>query len=175
MVIKAFILLFAYSGWKGTYHKRVQCSVPKMYLFVLYREKGMTLFLTWDFSEFYASWKKTNYILAIMGNSNQKTSTFYENILIWKFYLIWHDLGLPSLKNQVGLCHSVKWLLLSIVTCEMIQTTCVAQNVFWLLFHNDFCDMTLILTFLSMGFILTKYPSGTFTSTLGDFELFEAV
>ena len=40
----------------------------------------------------------------------------------------------------------------------------------WLLFCSDFLNLT--LTFLSMTLVLTQYPSQTFISTLGEFELF---
>ena len=39
--IEAFILLCAFSGSKGNYHRRNQCSVRKN---ILYSEKGMTSF-----------------------------------------------------------------------------------------------------------------------------------
>ena len=41
-------------------------------------------------------------------------------------------------------------------------------------FLVTFSGMTLTFTFLGMTFVLTQYPSQTFTSTLGRFELFAA-
>ena len=59
-------------------------------------------------------------------------------------------------------------------TCKITQKTCVTWHLCDFYFLINFCDLTLTLTFSNMTFVLTRYASQTFASTLCEFKLFAA-
>ena len=94
-------------------------------------------------------------ILVSWGSFESETCVFHAKLLISKFDLIWIDLEQNSIKSQVWLPHTVKWLAFSISTCKMTLQTCHVDDLYLLV---TFCDLTLTLAF----YVWPLYHYGTF-------------
>ena len=62
----------------------------------------MTILFDLRFFEVLRVVKKLMVCVESLGNSGQETCAFYAKVLTYKFYLIWPDLDLTSVKIQVG-------------------------------------------------------------------------
>ena len=91
------------------------------------------------------------------GNSEQETCAFYAKN-IWKFDLIRPDLGMTSVKSQVGWRHSVQWLSLSISACKMTQKNMCRAACLRLLFYGGLLWPDLDVDLL---YVLTRYSFWT--------------
>ena len=110
--------------------------------------------------------------LESLENSEKGICAFKCKNIDLKIWPFWHDFQLISVKSNLWWPHRFKWPSLSISTRKMTQKTCVARHVCDIYFLATPCDMTLTLP--GMNFVLTQYPSQTFTRFLCGFELFAA-
>ena len=72
------------------------------------------------------------------------------------------ELDQTSIKSKLWCRHRVKWPSLSISTCKMAQKTYVVRYACDIYFLATLRDLS--LTFSGMTFVLTQYPSQTYTN-----------
>ena len=99
--------------------------------------------------------EKTNGIFGNLRNSESEACTYF---LMQKY----------SFENWSNAYHY------QYLRVKMTQKTCGSRHVGDFYFLATFCDLTLTLTYSGMTFVLTQYPSQTFTSFLCGFQPFAA-
>ena len=134
------------------------------------QRKSMTSILTCNIWELYSIHiiGKTDDIFEIMRKFWVRNLCCRAKILILKFELLLPDLDLTSKVGKLWWRYKV----ITTITCKKPRKTCVARHACDFHFLVNFWDLTLILAFSGMAFVLTQYPSQTFTSTFCEFQPF---
>ena len=141
---------------------KLMLNFKKIYQFmafynIIQGKRYDTIFLLSIFGSSTYRRRKLRACLESWGNSESGRCAIYAKIWIWKIfpYLTW---PWPNFRQKSSLMTPLGQMIITIdIYVDNDSENLCRTSCLWLLFLVTFCDLTLILTFLSMAFVLMQY------------------